>query len=99
MPAPPYSSIPSSFRRRGTPKAGGGGVRSEPPRPLRGHPSSREEGKTRTLLHSPARLGPRRLPLEPELDHPPRHGLWLLHVGEMARVRDLLEFRAGNVFA
>src|SRR2546430_14075078 len=103
MTAPPCSSIPSSCRRRGTPKAGGGGVRREPPRPLRGHPSSTEEGRTAPCsthegktapcsTYAPLRLRP--LPLETEPDHVPRHGLGLLHVREMARVGDLLEFRS-----
>src|SRR6266581_2501688 len=92
MTAPPCSSILSSSRRRDTPKAGGGGVRPEPPRPLRGHPSSREEGKAGIC----ARSRRRHLALESELDHLPRHGLGLLHVREMARLGDLLEFRSGN---
>src|SRR6266581_6943010 len=45
---------------------------------------------------NPIRSSRRRLPLEPELDHAPRRRLGLLHVREMARFGDLLEFRAGD---
>src|SRR3981189_3647299 len=92
MPPPPCSSIPSPpLLRRGAREAGGvvRGARHHPPPSA--YPSSTEEGK----IHN----RPRRLPGEPELDHPARHGLGLLHVREMPRVGDLLESRPGNALA
>src|SRR3981081_3887635 len=96
MPAPPYSSIPSPpLLRRGAREAGGVVRGARHPPPPSAAPSSREEGK----IHNPAQFRPRALPREPELDHPPRHGFGLLHVRKMARVGDLLEFRAGKALA
>src|SRR6266850_1963986 len=112
MAAPPYSSIPSPpFLRRGAREAGGvvRGARHHPPPSA--YPSSREEGKAgicarsrlrrlRSIISAPAARSPRRrLPREPELDHAARDGLGLLHVREMPRVGDLLEFRPGNALA
>src|SRR6266702_6496329 len=45
------------------------------------------------MTHASSRRS--RLPLQAELDHPPRHGFGLLHMREMARFCDLLEFSAG----
>src|SRR5260221_14264852 len=93
MTAPPCSFHPLLRQEEGYAEGGGWWcARREPPRPLRGHPSSREEGKAGIRAQS----RPRRLPLKPELDHAPRHGFRLLHVREMARFRDLLQFRSGN---
>src|SRR6267142_4072257 len=56
--------------------------------------------RLRSIISAPAARSPRRrLPREPELDHAARDGLGLLHVREMPRVGDLLEFRPGNALA
>src|SRR6267378_2454052 len=100
MTAPPCSSIPSSLEE-GCPQSGRGGSRRTPPPPAFGVPLLKRGGESRylrSIAPSPpaARSRPRRLPREPEPDHVPRHGLGLLHVREMARFGDLLEFRSGN---
>src|SRR6266568_6690043 len=46
------------------------------------------------MTHASSRR--RRLRLQAELDHAPRHSFGLLHVREVARFGDLLEFRAGD---
>src|SRR6266850_5711180 len=112
MAAPPCSSISPPLLRRGAREAGGvvRGARHHPPPSA--YPSSREKGKAGICARSHPRRPPldhalaacarsprRRLPREPELDHAARDGLGLLHVREMPRVGDLLEFRPGNALA